>query len=55
VAVDVRRFPPSRFNQFRREKLPELLNKASIDYTYLGEQLGGYRRGGYQNFTTTKT
>ena len=52
IVVDVRRFPSSRFECFRRENLAGLLSEAGIDYVYMGG-LGGYRRGGYQNFTTT--
>jgi hypothetical protein len=53
VVVDVRRFPTSRFKHFYREKLEGLLLEAGIDYVYMGEELGGYRWGGYQNFTAT--
>jgi len=53
VVVDVRRFPSSRFEHFKSEKLAGLLSGAGIDYVYMGEELGGYRRGGYQNFTAT--
>jgi len=53
VVVDVRRFPSSRFEHFGREKLAGLLSEAGIYYVYMGEELGGYRRGGYQSFTTT--
>ena len=53
AVVDVRRFPSSRFEHFRREKLTSYLSEAGIDYVYMGEELGGYRRGGYQNFTAT--
>ena len=53
VVVDVRRFPSSRFEHFRGEKLAGLLAEVGIDYIYMGEELGGYRREGYQNFTTT--
>lgn len=53
VVVDVRRFPTSRFEHFRREKLERLLPEAGIDYVYMGEELGGYRRGGYESFTAT--
>ena len=53
VVVDVRRFPSSRFEHFCQEKLADLLSEAGINYVYLGEKLGGYRRGGYQNFTAT--
>ncbi|MFQ6121711.1 MAG: DUF488 family protein [Dehalococcoidales bacterium] len=53
VVVDVRRFPSSRFEHFQRENLARLLNDTGIDYVYMGAELGGYRRGGYQKFTTT--
>ena len=53
VVVDVRRFPSSRFGHFHKEKLAGLLREAGIDYLYMGEELGGYRRGGYRNFTAT--
>jgi len=53
VVVDVRRFPSSRFEHFDKEKLAELLSEAGIDYLYMGEELGGYRHGGYQEYTTT--
>ena len=53
LVVDVRRFPMSRFEHFHREKLEGLLLEVGIDYIYMGEKLGGYRRGGYQNFTAT--
>ena len=28
------------------------MSEAGIDYVYMGEELGGYRRGGYQTFVT---
>ena len=53
VVVDVRKFPSSRFEHFHREKLVTLLSEGGIDYVYMGEELGGYRRGGYRSFTAT--
>lgn len=53
TVVDVRRFPFSRFEHFSRGKLEAILHEAGIDYVYMGEGLGGYRRGGYRNFTAT--
>lgn len=53
AVVDVRRFPTSRFKHFCREELEKLLPEAGISYAYMGEELGGYRWGGYQNFTTS--
>ena len=54
VVVDVRRFPNSRFEHFRQEKLTRLLAEAGIGYVYMGEELGGYRREGYRTFTESK-
>ena len=53
VVVDVWRFPTCRFKHFCREKLEGLLPEAGIDYVYMGEELGGYRRGGYKYFTAS--
>ena len=50
VVVDVRRFPTSRFNHFKKDSLAELLAGEKIDYIHLGAELGGYRRGGYRSF-----
>lgn len=46
--VDVRRFPTSRFDHFRREEFSRLLAGRGITYAYMGDTLGGYRRGGYR-------
>jgi len=51
--IDVRRFPTSRFDHFRREALSESLKKEGIGYSYLGRELGGYRTGGYESYTGT--
>src|SRR4030042_140911 len=53
VVVDVRKSPTSRFEHFRRERLAKLLAEAGIDYIYMGQELGGYRREGYQAFMAT--
>jgi uncharacterized protein (DUF488 family) len=52
--VDVRRFPTSRFEHFKRENIERVLRENGIEYLYLGEQLGGYRKKGYQHYTKTK-
>ncbi len=54
VVVDVRRFPSSRFDHFKREELARLLEGGGFGYIYLGEELGGYRRGGYQSYLDTE-
>ena len=53
MVIDVRRFPTSRFEHFQQGELAQLLAVLHIDYLHLGEGLGGYRKGGYQAFTTT--
>ncbi|RLC94786.1 MAG: DUF488 domain-containing protein [Chloroflexi bacterium] len=51
AVVDVRRFPSSRFEHFRREEMATSLPKVGLGYHYLGDSLGGYRTGGYQAFS----
>lgn len=54
VVADVRRFPVSpRFEHFSRENLEKSLKEVGLRYCYLGEALGGYRKGGYEAYTTT--
>lgn len=47
VLIDVRRFPTSSFEHFKKENLEKLKD---IDYIYLGKELGGYRKEGYQAY-----
>jgi len=54
LLADVRRFPTSRIEHFRREQMEEWLSKRGIRYVWLGERLGGYRRGGYETYTRSK-
>ena len=53
MAADVRSSPASRFPQFRREALAQILGEAGIGYVYLGKELGGYRDEGYEAYTQT--
>ncbi|MCM8799919.1 MAG: DUF488 domain-containing protein [Candidatus Omnitrophica bacterium] len=53
LIVDVRRFPTSRFEHFKREKLKDYLSEENIKYFYLGDKLGGYRQEGYEKYTKT--
>ncbi len=48
VVMDVRRWPTSKLERFRREQLSRWLPAEGIDYIWMGEELGGYRRGGYE-------
>lgn len=45
--IDVRRVPKSKITTFNRSNLEELLSKENIVYHFLGEELGGLRKGGY--------
>lgn len=52
--VDVRSFPVSKkFPHFTREILESELKKRGFTYVYLGKELGGYRKGGYENHLKT--
>lgn len=55
LLVDVRRFPRSRLAHFARPNLESSLREAGVEYVYLGEDLGGYRRGGYPAYMATAT
>jgi len=54
VVVDVRRWPTSKLEHFRRERLDRWLPAEGIDYIWMGEELGGYRRGGYGAHVTSE-
>jgi uncharacterized protein (DUF488 family) len=51
--ADVRRFPVSRFDYFGKDKLCSFLKKNAVEYLYLGDKLGGFRQGGYQQYINT--
>jgi len=50
LVVDVRRFPKSKDEHYLRENLERELPKHGISYVYLGDLLGGFRRGGYEKY-----
>lgn len=54
VVVDVRRWPRSRSADFNRESMERWLREAGIDYIWMGDKLGGYRRGGYERYMETE-
>jgi uncharacterized protein (DUF488 family) len=54
VVVDVRRFPTSRFKHFEKDELSRLLERGGFYYIYLGKELGGYRRKGYEAYVGTE-
>jgi len=54
VLVDVRNFPTSKIEHFKKEQMEKWLPQHGIEYVWLGKELGGYRRGGYQRHMSTK-
>ncbi|MEM2952935.1 MAG: DUF488 domain-containing protein [Candidatus Bathyarchaeia archaeon] len=54
VLADVRSFPTSKTEHFKREKMEKWLPENGIEYMWLGKELGGYRRGGYKAHMGTK-
>jgi len=55
LVIDVRRFPTSRkYPWFNRDFLEKYLKNLDIGYVWLGEYLGGFREGGYENYMKTE-
>jgi len=55
TVVDVRHFPTSiRLPWFKKEYLQLMLPKYRIKYQWMGDSLGGYRKGGYDAFMKSK-
>ncbi len=48
--IDIRRFPKSRLPHFCQEALKKALEDAGLSYHYLGDSLGGFRKGGYEAY-----
>lgn len=51
TVVDVRSFPQSRFEHFKKDNLVRILREGGVNYVYLGKELGGFRKGGYLSYT----
>lgn len=52
--LDVRRFPKSRkFSHFNMDILSAAAAEKGISYYWLGETLGGFRKGGYKAYQET--
>jgi len=54
ILVDVRRFPRSKNPGFNSGNLEAELTKHMMGYVFMGETLGGYRRGGYEKYTQSE-
>jgi len=52
--IDIRSFPTSKVEHFKREKMEQWLPEHGVEYVWLGKELGGYRRGGYQAHMKTR-
>jgi uncharacterized protein (DUF488 family) len=50
LLVDVRSWPTSKVAHFKREIMERWLAQAGVKYIWLGEELGGYRAGGYERY-----
>lgn len=53
TVIDVRRFPTSKIAIFKKDYLESLLSKEGISYFFLGNELGGFRKGGYEAYSNT--
>jgi uncharacterized protein (DUF488 family) len=54
IAIDIRSFPTSkRFPYFNQESLTNVLEKEDFKYIYLGKELGGFRKCGYECYMET--
>jgi len=51
--IDIRSFPTSKIQIFRKANLENLLRREIIEYHFLGAELGGYRKGGYISYIIT--
>lgn len=54
AVIDVRSYPVSKLEHFKKLNLEPLLKKEMLDYHHFGNELGGFRKGGYENYTLTK-
>ncbi|MBI4850010.1 MAG: DUF488 domain-containing protein [Nitrospirae bacterium] len=54
AVIDVRSYPVSKLEHFKKANLELLLKKEMLEYHHLGKELGGFRKGGYESYTLTK-
>jgi uncharacterized protein (DUF488 family) len=48
--ADIRRFPRSKMPEYNKESIEAKLPQFGISYIWMGETLGGLRRGGYPKY-----
>jgi uncharacterized protein (DUF488 family) len=51
IVVDVRRYPVSKYPGFTKAELEKTLPQHGIEYIFMGDTLGGFRRG-YKQYTS---
>lgn len=51
--VDVRSYPKSKLPIFNRDYLAAMITRAGMEYHFLGKELGGFRKEGYEKYMTT--
>ena len=54
VLADIRSFPTSKIEHFKKENLEKWLPENGVEYVWLGKELGGYRKSGYKRHMRTK-
>lgn len=54
AVIDVRSYPVSKFEHFKKVNLEPLLRKEMFEYHYLGKELGGFRKEGYEHYTHSR-
>jgi len=54
AVIDVRSYPSSKLEHFRRINLENILSKERFKYHYMGKELGGFRKGGYEKYSQTE-
>jgi uncharacterized protein (DUF488 family) len=52
--IDVRSYPSSKIDHFKRPHLEASLKNEGLLYYFLGKELGGLRRGGYEHYMHTE-
>lgn len=55
LVIDVRRWPISKREEFKKEELEKWLDENGIKYVWMGDLLGGYRRGGFEEHMKTQS
>lgn len=50
VLADIRSFPTSKTEHFKKDSMESWLPKNGIEYIWLGKELGGYRKCGYKEY-----